>query len=210
MRVNSGIYNRTSLFQHEASHLFFCSDHHDPLPPAPPTSPICLMSGRCHFQNITYCGECVDRLWLNRARFDITSYTIGTISTTVGGGRVYDEDRVKKDFLDRSYAYLKSGNIVNDGATINTLMSTTPISGQFYVRCYSDGPAGGVMKVFVKNAYGVWTEIKFTNIYTPNGQSDSYCYDVGYVTSIVEAAIVAYCYNSTYPSQLYVDAVFVA
>jgi len=97
---------------------------------------------------------------------------------------------------------------------IRTPLSSKPISGTLYVRCYSPSlSTGGVMRVHYLNSYGVWTELlggTGTNLYTPSGESGAYFYNCGYIYDATDIAIVAF-----YPtpggkaSRVNVDCIFI-
>jgi hypothetical protein len=209
MNANSGVhgYDLGTLFQHESSHLFACWDtghNHG--------SEECIMCGGCDLDFTEYCSVCSRSLWLNRARFDILAHipvssTVITSTTAGGGGAVNSPNEVKGDIVNECYAHLYSGSPYNHGAMIQMTLSDTPISGQLYFFGYSPSANGGVIKVHVGNSAGVWTEIKYTNLYTP--YSDPVFFNCGYVTNIDKVAVVAFYPQNGYASNVYIDAVFV-
>ncbi|MCL2477375.1 hypothetical protein [Candidatus Bathycorpusculum sp.] len=137
----------------------------------------------------------------------ITSYAQSLVDAynTGGGGYVSNAGNVLEKKIDLKYANLYSGSYTN-GATLIVKMANTPVSGYLRLYGYSPSANGGVLRVFVTNTAGVWTEVLHTNLYTPNGAG---FIDCGYVTSIVNVAIIAYHEYSGYPSYINVDAVFI-
>ena len=87
-------------------------------------------------------------------------------------------------------------------AVITEELSSTSVSGYLYIVCKTPSNNGANAIVYVGNVYGVWTQVKQTNLYPPNQVMWLYC---GYVTDISEVAVTAYNQYSGYLSEILVD-----
>jgi hypothetical protein len=135
-------------------------------------------------------------------------YALSATKSSTGDGDVLNVGNIV-GAPDTSYAYLKSGSYLNK-AEITATMSSTPISGTLYLKCYTPSANGANLKVYVCNTAGVWTRVVNTNLYPANTVMDVNC---GYVTNIVQVSVVAYhefyINGVYYPSNIYADAVWV-
>ena len=169
------------IFQHEASHLFGCTDSG-----SHPTN--CIMGSNGYFYS-TWCSVCKSYLSLNCGRFDKTGYVVSVTKFESGGSAyVNNKDNVVGAATNGKFAELYSGSYTNK-AVITAQMSKSSVSGDLYVVCKTPSSNGANTIVSVGNQYGAWTQVKQTNLYPPNTVIWLYC---GYVTDIDKVAVTAY------------------
>jgi hypothetical protein len=131
-------------------------------------------------------------------------YAVSATSSQTGNGYVNYPNNILRA-PDASYTYLSSGSYGNK-AEITANFPMVSISGQLYVRCYTYSGSGANLKVYVGDQYGGWTQVVNTNFYPPNLVINVNC---GYVSDIDKVSIVVFHEYNGYPSNIYVDAVWV-
>lgn len=207
MRVNSGA-NLAGLFQHEASHLYKCTDHYGSFP----TSPDCIMSERCNLNYTEYCIDCHNWIMLNQYRFDLKGYANTVYKTEkTGTAQIYFEYKITEDFADKQHAELYPGGYGKKAAIYVDMRNFNnpgaSLSGYVYYRGYTSSYSPSHILIFASNDNCNWTTIHDMGFYT-GGSGGETTINCGYVSNFRYLSIVIY--NNNYNSaSVYLDTVYI-